>query len=453
MTTMDCVKCGALHGTGPVMAGDCGCNPMTVAGPTTETETGGRVPPAVADALITRIRRVANGMGWRHPFFLPALANCHYRVGPVGTACVTKCGKITVDPAFADEISDDELAGVLAHEASHLIYGHAERRGNREPKRWNRAADRALNAVLREAKLKLPDGCLYPADHDQELWCAEDLYEVEPEGEGDGGDGGGGDGGDGGDRPRVGQGCGPDPAEGEGQDGDGGEGGDEHTRSDGPDWDQKWRDIRAQCAHAVQGSGSGEALRRLSDPPPTKVKWETILRHSMIQAALAHGRDDTTFQRRNRRSGADGPVFPAYCSYKAQVAVCIDTSGSMGEDAVQDAVANAITIARVCGVKLYLVAHTTRAYYAEWIQPNVQAKKLDEILTESGGTCCAAAYAKIAKCGGKFDALIHMTDGEMRWPEPWKPANCKKLIVALLGVQYKDDVPTGATVIEAECPR
>jgi predicted metal-dependent peptidase len=425
------------------------------------TETRREITPEIVTALLKRIVRVRNLLGWKHPFYWPLLAQCTYLVEPCGTACVSVCGKIRIDPFFAETISDDELAGVLAHEASHLIYGHADRRGNREPQRWNRAGDRAINACLREAGIALPDGCLYPQDQAHELWCAEDLYDVEPEGGGgdDGGEpggepggegdseGGGGPGGEGGGgkpNPKVGQGCGPTPSEGDAPGVEGGDG--------AKDWGAHWREVRAQCAMNGIGTGSGKALTRLTNPPPTKVKWETVLRSAFNQAVMRHGADDTTFVRRSRRTGADGPVFPGTCAYKAQVAVVIDTSGSMGVDAVLAAAANAVAIGRATGCRVYLVAHTTRAYFAEWIQPGFQISKLEEVLSETGGTCCREAYDRVAGAGGKFDAIVHLTDGELHWPTPFKPANCRRLIVGLVGLSYRDWCPEGATVIEIEKP-
>ncbi|KAI3602142.1 hypothetical protein D8I24_3443 (plasmid) [Cupriavidus necator H850] len=64
------------------------------------------------------------------------------------------------NPAFAATLSDLELRGCLAHEVLHPANGHCWRRGVRDPDRWNRACDYAINPLVLNAGLQLPAGAL-----------------------------------------------------------------------------------------------------------------------------------------------------------------------------------------------------------------------------------------------------------------------------------------------------
>ena len=213
-----------------------------------------------------------------------------------------------------------------------------------------------------------------------------------------------------------------------------------------PDWGR----IAAQCAAASQGSGSGKVLRRATEPPPGRVRVDRVLRHAFSQAAVAHGRDDFSFRKRSRRAlEEDGPILPGFTSFRASAAIVIDTSGSMGDEAIAQAIKWTVAIARECGVRPFLVAHTDRAYYADWISTEVSLKEVRQALNESGGTSFEDAFAKVSAAKGRFDVMIQLTDGEAYWPTPSKPYNVKRQVIALLGMRCKHYVPSDARVIDA----
>ncbi len=65
--------------------------------------------------------------------------------------------------AFVESLTPAELNGVLAHEVMHPALQHHTRRGNRSPKRWNRACDLAINPIILESGLTLPKDALVDA--------------------------------------------------------------------------------------------------------------------------------------------------------------------------------------------------------------------------------------------------------------------------------------------------
>lgn len=89
---------------------------------------------------------------------------------------------IRFNPAFVDGLSNNEVVGVFAHEVSHCALKHTVRRGDRDPARWNEAADYETNRIL------LADAFILPASrlHDDRFasMTAEEIYrELEREAE------------------------------------------------------------------------------------------------------------------------------------------------------------------------------------------------------------------------------------------------------------------------------
>ena len=76
--------------------------------------------------------------------------------------------------AFFNNLSDEEIAGVLAHEVIHVLLGHIERMEDREHFRWNIAIDHATNLILLEHGFKLPEPNL--SDRKYVNMTAEAIY-------------------------------------------------------------------------------------------------------------------------------------------------------------------------------------------------------------------------------------------------------------------------------------
>jgi predicted metal-dependent peptidase len=68
--------------------------------------------------------------------------------------------RIVYDPAFVNSLQPAELEAVLAHEVLHCALGHHCRRGQRDPRLWNEAADLAINPLLVANGFSLPAGAL-----------------------------------------------------------------------------------------------------------------------------------------------------------------------------------------------------------------------------------------------------------------------------------------------------
>ena len=113
----------------------------------------------------------------RHPYLASAVARL-----PVINArdmgwCETMATDgyyIYVNPEFCEELKEEELIGVIAHELLHCVLGHSDRRGNRNRMLWNVAIDYAVNLLLVDAGFSLPTQGLL--DRRYRGMTAEEIY-------------------------------------------------------------------------------------------------------------------------------------------------------------------------------------------------------------------------------------------------------------------------------------
>lgn len=395
-------------------------------------------------------RRLAIALGWMVPFFAIPAAKIRFREDLDGsktnTAGVSADGWVFLHTPFCRALKAAELQWVVAHELMHLLMRHFARRGNRDPKLWNVAGDMAINHVLVKAGLtSYPKGALFPPPEWQ-TWHAERIYDELAKQQQEGGSSqcvqdaleGEGD-------PAPGGGCGvQDPVDSvEGDDKNGSQNGSKSEAT----CDREWTEIAAQASamERSQGSGAGNALADICQIPAARCNWRAILRRGMSQALAAHGRDAQTWTRRSRRA-PKGFVLPGWCTNAARCAVVIDTSGSMSDDDLAQCVTETVEIARESGVRLYLVTHDWGVRWAGWLRPQCRPGAIKGAIKGRGGTCAREAYRKVSQATQRFDVMIHLTDGELSWPE-W-PTNARKRVVALCGYDVAGSVPKGATVVE-----
>ena len=69
--------------------------------------------------------------------------------------------RIWFNPAWCDKHGVDRIMGVTAHEVLHVVNKHHLRRGTRDPRLWNLAADLMINRVLEDDGYVLPPGLMF----------------------------------------------------------------------------------------------------------------------------------------------------------------------------------------------------------------------------------------------------------------------------------------------------
>ena len=86
--------------------------------------------------------------------------------------------KVIINEDFFRSLTSSQQNGLLLHEVLHMALLHVPRRGAREPKRWNIAADYIVNdLIIRNSKFALPEGAI--KSKNREYWdkSVEYIYE------------------------------------------------------------------------------------------------------------------------------------------------------------------------------------------------------------------------------------------------------------------------------------
>ena len=107
-----------------------------------------------------RIQKARTSLILDHPFFGSLLFRLKGRECRSIPTMATDGVSLFYNPDFVETLNAATLAGTLAHEVMHPALHHHVRRAGRDPKRWNVACDFAINPLLVDAGLSLPDGVL-----------------------------------------------------------------------------------------------------------------------------------------------------------------------------------------------------------------------------------------------------------------------------------------------------
>jgi predicted metal-dependent peptidase len=279
-----------------------------------------------------RIRKARTALLLDHPFFGSLLFRLKSEEDRVIPTMATNGVVLRYNPAFVDTLNAATLAGVLAHEVMHPALKHHTRRAKRDPRRWNEACDYAINPLLLDAGLSLPDDVL--VDPRFRGMSAEQIYnlreaEAQPQsddqseseqntgsesndsadGEKDGG------------TPSV-----PDSQGGIGQVIDAPEAGD-----DMPSIEEQVRDWEIavnQAATVAQQAGKVPAglKRTLEGAAEAQVDWRELLRRLWSDTIPA----DSSWMRPNRRHIWSGLYLPGVLREgTCEIAIAVDCSGSV----------------------------------------------------------------------------------------------------------------------------
>jgi predicted metal-dependent peptidase len=113
----------------------------------------------------------------RSVFLATILLSLKTRIGrdDVPTAGVNST-TLAVNPDFFDPLTFEQQIGLIAHEAWHLAFNHAGRRGDRDPYIWNAAGDFVINFLLVSTGFQIPEGGCY--DPQYAGMSTEEVYEL-----------------------------------------------------------------------------------------------------------------------------------------------------------------------------------------------------------------------------------------------------------------------------------
>jgi predicted metal-dependent peptidase len=283
-----------------------------------------------------RIRKARTALLLDHPFFGSLLFRLKSEACSSIPTMATNGVVLRYNPVFVDTLNAATLAGVLAHEVMHPALQHHTRRSKRDPRRWNEACDYAINPLLLDAGLHLPDDVL--VDPRFRGMSAEQIYNLrEAEAQPDSGSesesaqvenddrnsesndpsGSGNDDG----LPSI-----PESQGGIGQVIDAPEAGEDESGRD--EQAREWEIAVNQAATLAQQAGKVPAglKRTLEGAAEAQVDWRELLRRLWSDTIPA----DSSWMRPNRRHIWSGLYLPGVVREGiGEIAIAVDCSGSV----------------------------------------------------------------------------------------------------------------------------
>jgi predicted metal-dependent peptidase len=410
-----------------------------------------------------------------HPFF--ATLYLRLKVSPeprIETAGINN-KQLLYNPDWVAKFSVNELVFILAHEIMHLAMMHPMRLGARNPEKANVAGDYAINLILKDCNLTMPNEGLIDQKYrtpEGNVLAMEQIYtrlgeDEEPEdgegkgekdGKGEGEGGGGGQGQGEGEGEGEGEGDGEGEGEGEGTGGQQGQGqgqgggsapnvpdkgkcggffaaeneeGDKASAAESAREEAEMNVAVQQAAQAAKSCGKLPAsLKELVEEMANPVMdWREVLRNFMQKTA----KDSYDWSVANRRHIANGLYLPSRRSDELKpIMVAFDNSGSVSNEeiAMFAGELNDILSSMPCTV-------TTVEFDTDIVRDHVETYTEDDYPVKlervrCGGTAFAPVFDYAEELamenGEEWAAVVVMTD--MCAPMPDNEPHCPVLWVS-----------------------
>jgi len=251
----------------------------------------------------TKLAKAKTALILEHPFIGTIALNLPFVFDENIPTASTNGKRIKFNPEFVDSLTDEEVKFLVAHECLHPMLEHNYRRGERQPRRWNMAADYVINQLLtgdnvgRMPKMGLHDPAIYNAGGG----TSEGIYNILPE----------------------------DPEGDPLDDCEDGEG----SPAEQAQQQAEWKVKVAQAAQAAKMMGQmSENMQRLVDEVLTpKVDWRDVLHRFLVKART----DERSFARPNRRFISQGIYLPTVSGESmGELCFAVDCSGSIDQDTI-----------------------------------------------------------------------------------------------------------------------
>jgi len=367
----------------------------------------------------------------RFPYLASAVVSVRVLPAPgLGGAAVDESWRLYVDPEVAAGWSVADFGALLVHHTGHLLRDHAARArasaiGEANAQRWSMACDAELNDDLADVGITPPGHVVLPEQlGGRRGRTAEEYFALVP-GDVDG------DHGDGGDHDDHGSGAHSLPR-----------GWEQGRDPDGAPLDamspHEAQLVRARVAEellaaAREGRGDipGGWLRWAGDLLEPKVDWRKALAAEIRRGVnRVTGRVDYSYRRPSRRATASPDVvLPAMEHPTPELAIVVDTSGSMGDAELTRVLSEVDALLRGIGVRaggVRVLAVDAAVQAVSRVTSATQVR-----LSGGGGTDMGAGIAAAAELRPRPSVLVVLTDGFTRWPA--EPPRGMSVVVALLG--------------------
>ena len=272
-----------------------------------------------------RVVKVRVRLLLQHPFFgnLATRLKIVDATDRIPTAAVDG-RNMFVNVNFVNQLNDDELMYLIAHEVMHCVFEHMIRRGERRPDVWNMAGDYVINLILERDRIgqviRQVDILL---DNKYKDMTTDEVYDslmknavtikmpldvhLDLTGEGEGEEGNG-----------------------EGKDSIGKALSEEERKA-------LQDEIKNAVLQAAQAAGAGKTpaavARLIKQFTQPKMNWKDLLR-IQLESSL---KNDYSFTRPSRKAWHTGAVLPGMLpAEEVDICVAIDTSGSISETMIRD---------------------------------------------------------------------------------------------------------------------
>jgi len=253
--------------------------------------------------LQTKLAKAKTALVLEHPFVGTIALTMPYELDASIPTAATNGKRIKFNPDFIEKLTDEELKFLVAHECFHPMLEHNFRRGERQARRWNQAADYVINKLLTDERIgKMPPkGLLDDNIYNAGKGTSEGIYNILPEDSGD------------------------DPLD-DCEDGEG-------SPAEQAQAQAEWKVKVAQAAQAAKMMGKMSAgLQRLVDEVlQPRVDWREVLQRFLVKAQT----DQRTFARFNRRFIAQGLYLPSVTGeVMGELCFAVDCSGSIDQKTI-----------------------------------------------------------------------------------------------------------------------
>ncbi len=294
------------------------------------------------------------------------------------------------DKNFVNELPPEHLEAILVHEVLHCILGHLWRKAERDHQKWNYATDYAINQIILDEGLKLPTNILFNPKF--KGMSAEKIYNLLPD-------------------PKKISGNTLDSHEGWPSNQTG-----KNPANNPPDPTLKdnWQERVSRAAQMAKSMGKlpGQMENLVTDVLEPKLDWRTLLRDKIIRTA----RNDFRFFPPSKKYIWQGIYLPSVFGERLEIAVGIDTSGSVSEKEFQKFTAEIRGITeQYADYTLHLFFCDTRIH--DYIVINPQDNFPKSFPKYNGGTSFIPVFEKIEEENLEISVLVYLTDGEGSFPQ------------------------------------
>lgn len=340
--------------------------------------------------------------------------------GPIQTAGMTKDGHCIFNVDFVEKLRNEnhyhkKLLFLVAHEISHFIFEHSPRMEDRNPLLWNCAADYAINLLLNlqfeDNQYIIKDALL---DEKYKEMGAEQIYDLllkdideqikklkivdvreDGEGESDGGDGEG----ENGEIVEIRSRRVPLPSS---------EGKTQKQISEELTTHIKTAFSEAYTVAKNQGKLPSDFERAIVKILKPKVDWLRALRNKIRHGISRLEKRDITWTVPNRRFLNKSFIFPSNIGPDSpKICYAVDTSGSMSENDLSQAMGELDEIRKKFNAKVYVLDCDANVHNSKWLSVHDPLP----ILNGGGGTDFRPVFEHIYDKKLKPDYIVFFTDG------------------------------------------